>query len=170
MFFCSPVSLYDGLSPLWSQVCEDGGRLEGLNIKGLAALTADTVIHNIHNRLAERHAGTKQLLISAETVQLFPGAFYLLCPLLLFQCAVVLVQWVFSHIVNVIHIILLKMEHQSTCVLFTKYIICSRDASSGITMVYVSHFLLPVPLLLVVSVQLYFSGGRKEELFCFLGK
>ncbi|XP_044069032.1 WD repeat- and FYVE domain-containing protein 4 isoform X3 [Siniperca chuatsi] len=42
--------------PLYIQVCEDGGRLEGLNIKGLAALTADTVIHNIHNRLAERPA------------------------------------------------------------------------------------------------------------------
>ncbi|XP_051272681.1 WD repeat- and FYVE domain-containing protein 4 isoform X4 [Dicentrarchus labrax] len=42
--------------PLYIQVCEDGGRLEGLNIKGLAALTADTVIHNIHNRLAERTA------------------------------------------------------------------------------------------------------------------
>ncbi|XP_041803075.1 WD repeat- and FYVE domain-containing protein 4 isoform X2 [Chelmon rostratus] len=42
--------------PLYIQVCEDGGRLEGLNIKGLAALTADTVIHNIHNRLTERPA------------------------------------------------------------------------------------------------------------------
>ncbi|XP_029305197.1 LOW QUALITY PROTEIN: WD repeat- and FYVE domain-containing protein 4 [Cottoperca gobio] len=42
--------------PLYIQVCEDGGRLEGLNLKGLAALTADTVIHNIHNRLAERPA------------------------------------------------------------------------------------------------------------------
>ncbi|XP_059215445.1 WD repeat- and FYVE domain-containing protein 4 [Centropristis striata] len=42
--------------PLYIQVCEDGGRLEGLNIKGLAALTADTVIHNIHNRLEERPA------------------------------------------------------------------------------------------------------------------
>uniref|UniRef100_A0AAQ4PJK2 WDFY family member 4 n=1 Tax=Gasterosteus aculeatus aculeatus TaxID=481459 RepID=A0AAQ4PJK2_GASAC len=34
-------------------VCEDGGGLEYLNIKGLAALTADTVVHNIHSRLAE---------------------------------------------------------------------------------------------------------------------
>ncbi|XP_033955876.1 WD repeat- and FYVE domain-containing protein 4 isoform X1 [Pseudochaenichthys georgianus] len=42
--------------PLYIQVCEDGGRLEGLNLKGLAALTADTVIYNIHTRLAERHA------------------------------------------------------------------------------------------------------------------
>ncbi|XP_037638382.1 WD repeat- and FYVE domain-containing protein 4 isoform X1 [Sebastes umbrosus] len=42
--------------PLYIQVCEDGGRLEGLNIKGLAALTADTVIQNIHSRLAERPA------------------------------------------------------------------------------------------------------------------
>ncbi|XP_040905708.1 WD repeat- and FYVE domain-containing protein 4 isoform X2 [Toxotes jaculatrix] len=42
--------------PLYIQVCEDGGRLEGLDIKGLAALTADTVIRNIHNRLAERPA------------------------------------------------------------------------------------------------------------------
>ncbi|KAM9727627.1 WD repeat- and FYVE domain-containing protein 4 isoform 2-T2 [Menidia menidia] len=38
------------------QVCEDGGRFEGVDIKGLAALTADTVIHNIHKRLAERPA------------------------------------------------------------------------------------------------------------------
>nr|XP_046257722.1 WD repeat- and FYVE domain-containing protein 4 isoform X2 [Scatophagus argus] len=42
--------------PLYIQVCEDGGRLEGLDIKGLAALTADIVIHNIHSRLAERPA------------------------------------------------------------------------------------------------------------------
>ncbi|XP_076599423.1 WD repeat- and FYVE domain-containing protein 4 isoform X1 [Chaetodon auriga] len=42
--------------PLYIQVCEDGGRLEGLNIKGLAALTADAVIDNIHNRLTERPA------------------------------------------------------------------------------------------------------------------
>ncbi|XP_062422362.1 WD repeat- and FYVE domain-containing protein 4 isoform X3 [Pungitius pungitius] len=42
--------------PLYLQVCEDGGGLEYLNIKGLAALTADTVIHNIHSRLAERPA------------------------------------------------------------------------------------------------------------------
>ncbi|XP_056292336.1 WD repeat- and FYVE domain-containing protein 4 isoform X5 [Pseudoliparis swirei] len=42
--------------PLYIQVCEDGGRLESLNIQGLAALTADTIIHNIHNRLAERPA------------------------------------------------------------------------------------------------------------------
>lgn len=54
----SRLQLYDELSPLWSQACEDDCRLEGLNIKGLAALTADIVIHNIHNRLAERPAGT----------------------------------------------------------------------------------------------------------------
>ncbi|XP_072247156.1 WD repeat- and FYVE domain-containing protein 4 isoform X1 [Leuresthes tenuis] len=42
--------------PLYIQVCEDGGRIEGVDIKGLAALTADTVIHNIHNRLAKRPA------------------------------------------------------------------------------------------------------------------
>ncbi|XP_010735894.3 WD repeat- and FYVE domain-containing protein 4 isoform X3 [Larimichthys crocea] len=42
--------------PLYIQACEDDCRLEGLNIKGLAALTADIVIHNIHNRLAERPA------------------------------------------------------------------------------------------------------------------
>lgn len=56
--FCSPVSLYDELSPLWFQVCEDGGRLESLYIKGLAALTADVVTHNIHSRLSEKPAGT----------------------------------------------------------------------------------------------------------------
>ncbi|XP_023139483.2 WD repeat- and FYVE domain-containing protein 4 isoform X3 [Amphiprion ocellaris] len=42
--------------PLYIQVCEDGGRVESLDIKGLAAFTADTVIDNIHNRLAERPA------------------------------------------------------------------------------------------------------------------
>ncbi|XP_044228580.1 WD repeat- and FYVE domain-containing protein 4 isoform X3 [Thunnus albacares] len=42
--------------PLYIQVCEDGGKLDELDVKGLAALTADTVIHNIHNRLAERPA------------------------------------------------------------------------------------------------------------------
>ncbi|XP_061601856.1 WD repeat- and FYVE domain-containing protein 4 isoform X2 [Cololabis saira] len=42
--------------PLYIQVCEDGGGLEGVDIKGLAALTADTVIHSIHSRLAERPA------------------------------------------------------------------------------------------------------------------
>ncbi|XP_041866182.1 WD repeat- and FYVE domain-containing protein 4 isoform X2 [Melanotaenia boesemani] len=42
--------------PLYIQVCEDGGRFEGVDIKGLAALTADTVIHNIHKRLSERPA------------------------------------------------------------------------------------------------------------------
>ncbi|XP_015799744.3 WD repeat- and FYVE domain-containing protein 4 isoform X2 [Nothobranchius furzeri] len=42
--------------PLYLQVCEDGGRPESADIKGLAALTADSVIHNIHSRLAERPA------------------------------------------------------------------------------------------------------------------
>ncbi|XP_028278514.1 WD repeat- and FYVE domain-containing protein 4 isoform X2 [Parambassis ranga] len=42
--------------PLYIQVCEDGDRFEGLDIKGLAALTADTVINNIYNRLTERPA------------------------------------------------------------------------------------------------------------------
>ncbi|KAG8000088.1 WD repeat-and FYVE domain-containing protein 4, partial [Nibea albiflora] len=49
------------------QACEDGGRLEGLNIKGLAALTADIVIHNIHNRLTERPAEGAR----SEVVQFF---------------------------------------------------------------------------------------------------
>ncbi|CAK6951548.1 WD repeat- and FYVE domain-containing protein 4 [Scomber scombrus] len=42
--------------PLFIQVCEDGDKLEGLDMEGFVALTADTVIHNIHNRLAERPA------------------------------------------------------------------------------------------------------------------
>ncbi|XP_077438112.1 WD repeat- and FYVE domain-containing protein 4 isoform X2 [Vanacampus margaritifer] len=42
--------------PLYIQVCEEGGGLEGLDLKGLAALTTDIFIHNIHNRLAERPA------------------------------------------------------------------------------------------------------------------
>ncbi|XP_061545443.1 WD repeat- and FYVE domain-containing protein 4 isoform X3 [Phycodurus eques] len=42
--------------PLYIQVCEEGGGLEGLDLKGLAALSADTIIYNIHNRLAERPA------------------------------------------------------------------------------------------------------------------
>ncbi|XP_041645058.1 WD repeat- and FYVE domain-containing protein 4 isoform X2 [Cheilinus undulatus] len=42
--------------PLYIQICEEGGRLEGLNIKGLAGLTADTVIQNIHSRLTGRPA------------------------------------------------------------------------------------------------------------------
>ncbi|KAF3708270.1 WD repeat- and FYVE domain-containing protein 4 [Channa argus] len=42
--------------PLYVQACEDGGRLDGLDLKVLAALTADAVIHNIHQRLAERPA------------------------------------------------------------------------------------------------------------------
>nr|XP_061794523.1 WD repeat- and FYVE domain-containing protein 4-like [Nerophis lumbriciformis] len=42
--------------PLYIQVCEKGGGLDGLDLKGLAVLTTDTVIHNIHYRLAERPA------------------------------------------------------------------------------------------------------------------
>ncbi|KAM9847921.1 WD repeat- and FYVE domain-containing protein 4 [Aulostomus maculatus] len=42
--------------PLFIQVCEEGGRLEVVDVKGLAALTADTVISNIHSRLVERPA------------------------------------------------------------------------------------------------------------------
>ncbi|CAJ1067579.1 WD repeat- and FYVE domain-containing protein 4 isoform X1 [Xyrichtys novacula] len=42
--------------PLYIQICEEGGRLEGLNLKGLAAVTADTVIQHIHSRLAEKPA------------------------------------------------------------------------------------------------------------------
>lgn len=46
------------VSILQFQACEDGGRFEGLDIKGLAALTADTVISIVHKRLADRPAGT----------------------------------------------------------------------------------------------------------------
>ncbi|XP_034537065.1 WD repeat- and FYVE domain-containing protein 4 isoform X2 [Notolabrus celidotus] len=53
--------------PLYIQVCEEGARLDGLNIKGLAALTADTVIHNIHSSLAERPAEGAR----GEVVQFF---------------------------------------------------------------------------------------------------
>ncbi|XP_024660429.2 WD repeat- and FYVE domain-containing protein 4 isoform X1 [Maylandia zebra] len=42
--------------PLYIQACEDGGRFEGLDIKELAALTADTVISIVHKRLADRPA------------------------------------------------------------------------------------------------------------------
>ncbi|XP_042357670.1 WD repeat- and FYVE domain-containing protein 4 isoform X2 [Plectropomus leopardus] len=53
--------------PLFIQVCEDGGRLEGLDMKGLAALTADTVIHNIHKKLTEKPAEVAR----GEVVQFF---------------------------------------------------------------------------------------------------
>uniref|UniRef100_UPI0037E89D37 WD repeat- and FYVE domain-containing protein 4 isoform X2 n=1 Tax=Semicossyphus pulcher TaxID=241346 RepID=UPI0037E89D37 len=53
--------------PLYIQVCEEGGRLEGLNIKGLAALTADTVIQNIHSRVEGRPAEGAR----GEVVQFF---------------------------------------------------------------------------------------------------
>ncbi|XP_017268395.1 WD repeat- and FYVE domain-containing protein 4 isoform X2 [Kryptolebias marmoratus] len=49
------ASLYKVL-PLYIQVYEDGGRLEGVDIRELAALTADTVIHNIHSRVSGRPA------------------------------------------------------------------------------------------------------------------
>ncbi|XP_047198145.1 WD repeat- and FYVE domain-containing protein 4 isoform X2 [Hippoglossus stenolepis] len=53
--------------PLYIKVCEDGGRLEGLDVKGLAALTADTVILNIQSRLRDRPAeGARE-----EVVQFF---------------------------------------------------------------------------------------------------
>ncbi|XP_061140965.1 WD repeat- and FYVE domain-containing protein 4 isoform X1 [Syngnathus typhle] len=42
--------------PLYIQVCEEGEGLEGVDLKGLAALTTDAFIHNIHNRLTERPA------------------------------------------------------------------------------------------------------------------
>ncbi|XP_054655209.1 WD repeat- and FYVE domain-containing protein 4 isoform X2 [Dunckerocampus dactyliophorus] len=42
--------------PLYIQVCEEDGGFEGLDLKVLAAVTADTVIYNIQNRLAERPA------------------------------------------------------------------------------------------------------------------
>ncbi|XP_051935449.1 WD repeat- and FYVE domain-containing protein 4 isoform X1 [Hippocampus zosterae] len=42
--------------PLYIQVCEEDGGLEGLDFKGLAVLTSDAFILNIHNRLAERPA------------------------------------------------------------------------------------------------------------------
>ncbi|XP_072293692.1 WD repeat- and FYVE domain-containing protein 4 [Eucyclogobius newberryi] len=41
---------------LYIQICEDGGTVEDVNLRGLAALTADTVIQNIHRRLAEKPA------------------------------------------------------------------------------------------------------------------
>ncbi|CAG09377.1 unnamed protein product [Tetraodon nigroviridis] len=42
--------------PLYIQVCEDGGRLEDLNLKWLAALSTDAIIAKIHSRVAERPA------------------------------------------------------------------------------------------------------------------
>ncbi|XP_060895664.1 WD repeat- and FYVE domain-containing protein 4 isoform X1 [Labrus mixtus] len=53
--------------PLYIQVCEEGGRLDGLNIKGLAGLTADTVIQNIHSRVTGRPAEGAR----GEVVQFF---------------------------------------------------------------------------------------------------
>ncbi|XP_054886091.1 WD repeat- and FYVE domain-containing protein 4 [Poeciliopsis prolifica] len=41
---------------LHTQVCEEGARVDGTDIKGLAALTADSVIHNIYKRLEGRPA------------------------------------------------------------------------------------------------------------------
>lgn len=60
---CSSLDLKPDLMVLvLLQVCEGGGRLEDVDIKGLAALTADTVIHNIHSRVAGRPAGTNYSL------------------------------------------------------------------------------------------------------------
>ncbi|XP_068597101.1 WD repeat- and FYVE domain-containing protein 4 [Brachionichthys hirsutus] len=53
--------------PVYIQVCEDGSRLDGLNIKGLAALTADAVIHNVCSRLKGRPAERAR----EEVVQFF---------------------------------------------------------------------------------------------------
>ncbi|XP_077351149.1 WD repeat- and FYVE domain-containing protein 4 isoform X2 [Festucalex cinctus] len=55
--------------PLYIQVCEEGGVLEGFDLKGLAALTTDIFIHNIHNRLAERPAENAR----EEVVRFFQG-------------------------------------------------------------------------------------------------
>ncbi|XP_028324426.1 WD repeat- and FYVE domain-containing protein 4 isoform X3 [Gouania willdenowi] len=53
--------------PLYIQVCEDGCSLEGLNIKKLAALTADSLIQNINGLLTERPADEAR----EEIVQFF---------------------------------------------------------------------------------------------------
>ncbi|KAM3862933.1 LOW QUALITY PROTEIN: WD repeat- and FYVE domain-containing protein 4 [Diretmus argenteus] len=42
--------------PFYIQVCETGGRAEGLDLRGLAALTAEVVVFNIHHRLADKPA------------------------------------------------------------------------------------------------------------------
>ncbi|XP_076019917.1 WD repeat- and FYVE domain-containing protein 4 isoform X2 [Genypterus blacodes] len=42
--------------PHYIQVCEHGSRGERLDLRGFAALTAETVASNIHNKLAERPA------------------------------------------------------------------------------------------------------------------
>ncbi|XP_028982965.1 WD repeat- and FYVE domain-containing protein 4 isoform X2 [Betta splendens] len=42
--------------PLYIQACEDGCRLEGLDLRGLASRTAVTIIHNILKRVSERPA------------------------------------------------------------------------------------------------------------------
>eukprot|EP00063_Salmo_salar_P079374 XP_014054209.1 PREDICTED: WD repeat- and FYVE domain-containing protein 4 isoform X3 [Salmo salar] len=42
--------------PLYIQVCESGGGTEELDLRSLAALTADTVVSNIHDILAEKPA------------------------------------------------------------------------------------------------------------------
>ncbi|XP_011601683.2 WD repeat- and FYVE domain-containing protein 4 isoform X2 [Takifugu rubripes] len=47
--------LLDKVLPLYIQVCEDGKKLD-VNIKGLAALSADTIISKIHSKVAERPA------------------------------------------------------------------------------------------------------------------
>ncbi|XP_026164856.1 WD repeat- and FYVE domain-containing protein 4 isoform X1 [Mastacembelus armatus] len=55
---------------LYIKFCEDGGRLEALDAKGLAALTADTVICNIQSRLAGRPAEEAR----EEVIQFFQKA------------------------------------------------------------------------------------------------
>ncbi|TNN00035.1 hypothetical protein fugu_013067 [Takifugu bimaculatus] len=47
--------LLDKVLPLYIQVCEDGKKLD-VNVKGLAALSADTIISKIHSKVAERPA------------------------------------------------------------------------------------------------------------------
>lgn len=49
-----------------SQFCEDGERLEDLNIKWLAVLSTDTIISKIHSRVAGRPAG--MVLLSSIVV------------------------------------------------------------------------------------------------------
>lgn len=66
-------------SCLWSQVCEDGERLEDLNMKWLAALSTDTIISKIHSRVAERPAG--MVLLGSTVFQVEGGTSRdFLCP------------------------------------------------------------------------------------------
>lgn len=97
----SQVSFYERPSPLFSQVYEEGGRLEGINMKGLGTATADMVISKIHSRLTERPAGTVLTTARANAVWFNQGrgTFHLLFLLLLFLCVVVLLFFsVFSSV------------------------------------------------------------------------